>query len=373
MLTNKSQSNEFTNEGVEHWMKWILRRHDWKPFATVYFLSRRNPTSPRLFPLLNNSRNFRIILIRGFRFGKLDHLLLYFHKLFVFAFADKLSRYRLVAATSFESAARLKTNVLVHLDDPEYSAQEKGKLIQLERECKVRGFRSLVICTNAHTRKYLYSFLDTDNIIEAPQGYTKIDTSEFRNDMRVFRIVYSSSIIDIADDGHEGHSSWDASHLVNELIPKILLKHPDVEIHLIGRVGKNAMSKLNGFKQVTLHGFVSVEENARILSTCHLAIYPRQIDNLRSVQKISEYIGAGLPIVSYDVVDASLVKSKGFGLTVESADDFVGAIAILKRNRLLYNRYVEHIVKARSQYTWNQIARNLEEALEEKLMKSQSK
>jgi glycosyltransferase involved in cell wall biosynthesis len=289
------------------------------------------------------------------------------HRIFLKLAVRKFNNYKLFQANSFGAIKNLKTHILIHLDDPEYSIRERNNLIETFEHCQKNSKRLFVVCTNQYTMDYLKSFLPKRSLIEAPQGFTEIFQNTISPSHRPFRIVYSSSIIDIDQDRRQGHSSWDATHLIDDLIPKIVSKLPDVEIHLIGRIGKNAKSHLAEYHQVTMHGLVSIKDNAEILSRCSLAIYPRLMDNRRSVQKISEYLGAGLPIVSYDLIDASLVKREYLGVCVGSPDEFINAIEKFYKDRDFYMKFVRHIGEIRNKYSWEEIADHLEIELKQKL------
>jgi glycosyltransferase involved in cell wall biosynthesis len=186
------------------------------------------------------------------------------------------------------------------------------------------------------------------------QGFTRSISKVTKNEE--FSLVYSSPYIDAKNDKHENHPTWGADKFIKEIIPKILEADSELEIHLVGRTGFAATEFLKQFTQVKLHGLKSFKENSEILQCSHVGLYPRTFDNRRRVQKIFEYIGANLPIVTFNLEDTSPVSEFGVGLTVYSADEFVEAAILLKNNHDLYEMLCSNVSKVQTNYSWQNLA-----------------
>ena len=74
------------------------------------------------------------------------------------------------------------------------------------------------------------------------------------------------------------------------------------------------------YSNIIYHGRVDFFQNMTILSDCSVGIYPRNVEFKRSMAKIFSYIGAGLPIVTYDLYDTEVVKLNNLGYSVTSVD-----------------------------------------------------
>ena len=83
----------------------------------------------------------------------------------------------------------------------------------------------------------------------------------------------------------------------------------------MGQLGSDASQELKKFRTVYIHGRVNFQKNIEILSSCSVGIYPRKHDHKRSILKIFSYIGAGLPIVTFDLIDTEVVKLNSLGYT----------------------------------------------------------
>lgn len=353
----KQLRNEFHNRNVEHWAKWIFRRKDHLNGVTVYFLSKRNSTSPRFFPLYENTQNFRIILFRGPKLPYIDNFVLFFLRAFCIIFASKLSRYRWLAIYSEEAILRAKTNVILHIDDPEYSIEELESVQRIIEHQFMLNKKTKLFVTNPYTLTYFESRLENIEIIILPQGYNSFSSISFQsNKPKEFVAVYSSPYIDYIGDKHEKHTAWNAIHLLNDLIPEINRIDPSIKIRLIGRVGARAKARISELKNVEMCGYVNFEENMKLLGSSSVGLYPRTFDHKRSVQKIYEYAGASLPVVSYNLIDTQIIQDEHWGIVVNTAQEMIDAIVTLKQNPLELENYRKQISKTNKQYSWRALA-----------------
>ena len=349
--------NTFANTNVEHWFKWIFRRSDHLPAATVYFLSRRNSTSPRLFPLYRYSSQFRIILFKGSFFPYLDLIHLFILKSFCRIFAFKLSKYNWVAIYDHNAILKLNANVVLHLDDPEYSTKELENLRLIEKAQNDKGKTTTLVVTNNYTFEQFNTRLKQTQIEILPQGYIPAGLELNRDRDSRFSIVYSSPYIDYRGDKHEEHTAWSATHLLDFIIPEILNADSEIKIRLIGRIGKNAGKYLANFPSVQCFGLVSFEQNSLLLRESTIGIYPRKFDHKRSVQKIYEYMGAGLPTVAYRLIDTLDIEKQGWGLLVQSQEEFIAAVLRLKNDTDFLNLIRKRIEDSKQEYSWNSISK----------------
>ena len=354
--------NEFTNANAEIWFKWLIRRSDNLPGATVYFLSKRNPTSPRFFWLYEHSSSIRIVLFRGFRWGKLDRICLNFVRVFSRVLSAKFKKYQWVHLTDGNANFRVRTNSLIHMDDPTYDFKEINYLEKLWQYKKKHGFDLRLVVTNEFTRSYINEKLKNVDVSIIPQGFhaNPQATTKPVAKHEKFSVVYTSANIHYRGDKYDQHSAWGCGHLIDTIIPRISLISPEIQVHLVGSMGENAKKKVEGYENVVCHGMLRTDECVKVLERCHIGIYPRIHDHKRSVQKITEYLGARLPIVSYDLVDASLVRDLNIGIVVSTSHDFVNAIKDLASNSGRREEFISNIDKVHDDYSWHSLARRMD-------------
>jgi glycosyltransferase involved in cell wall biosynthesis len=228
-------------------------------------------------------------------------------------------------------------NQLLHFDDPEYTKDELLDILQWENYVKMRGKKTQIVCTSEFTQEYLMKNRVISKVEVIPQGHSMPISKQhllqnvcLENNKKL-RLVYASPSIDIQGDVHGGHINWDASVLLIEIWPR-LQETGRFELHLVGKIGSNAEKILSDESGVK-HGLVSISDCSAILQNCDIGLYPRVRDNFRQAKKISEYIGAGLAIVAFRLIDTSLVESLGVGISVDSIEDFVQAIQELEKDR----------------------------------------
>jgi glycosyltransferase involved in cell wall biosynthesis len=190
------------------------------------------------------------------------------------------------------------------------------------------------------------------------QGFTKVQLSVEKHSK--FSIAYTSNYIHYYGDKHALHSGWGATNLIENIIPRVLNVIPNTEIHLFGNLGANAERALGDFQQVIIHGFLTPDEHSRELSRCHLGIYPRKIDNGWRVQKVYEYIGAGLPIVTYRSSDTKTVEELNIGISVSTDEEFINAIRELSVDNKLYSALTARLKACSEFFTWERQSKKLD-------------
>jgi glycosyltransferase involved in cell wall biosynthesis len=268
----------------------------------------------------------------------------------------KIQRYQWYHVLGTHSNAL--TNQVLHIDDPMYSLDELKNIINWNERLKNSGLVGILVVTNEYSRDFYRNVIKDLPIYIVEQGFTEVKSVNMRKNKR-FSCVYSSPFIDYGKDRHSNHSAWGSTVLIDQILPKLAALEPEVEVHLIGQLGKEARKEVSRFPNVICHGYVDRFKNAEIIQSCHVSIYPRVFDHYRAVQKIAEYIGAGNPIVAFRLVDTVLVDKLQLGITVLSTQEFVEAIISLKQieKYLFFRGNVEIVQKS---FTWRELAGKLE-------------
>ena len=357
--------NKFSNLNVDPWWRFIFRKNDRLTSVGPYFLSRLYATSPRFFPLYENSKDIRIVLFKGSRIKGVDRVILKLIPLYLRIFARKFDRYQWLLLFSTKWSVGMLCNQLLHFDDPEYTKGELLDIFRWESYVTEKGKKTQIVCTSEFTREYLLKNEVASKVEVIPQGHS-MSMSELQflrkaslENNKKLRLVYASPSIDIQGDVHGGHINWDASVLLSEIWPR-LQETGRFELHLVGKIGINA-GKILSDEYVVKHGLVSISECSAILQNCDIGLYPRVRDNFRQAQKISEYIGAGLAIVAFRLIDTSLVESLGVGVSVDSIEEFVQAIQELENDRDRLESLKFKSRESSSNLHWSSLAAKLDQ------------
>lgn len=356
--------NRYTNDNAESLIKWIFRKNDHLPIISLYFLSKRYGTSNRYFPLLNASSKIRIVVFSGSRFPGGDRVLLKIYPFIFKLFNKKISNYKWHFGSNFRLANIININCLIDFDDPDYTLNEVDTIKNWERKQFEKNKDSKLAFSNAYAK----DFFASKGIISAayviPQGHSSrnsISRSDSSIKTSELKIVYVSPIIAATGDQEEGHVNWD----ITSFIEDIWLKLPSncgIQLHLIGDVRKNVRLKLTG-TNVTYHGLVPIQECGVIMNSLDIGIYPRTKDNYRQAQKIVEYLGAGLPIITYDLVDTSLVKDFNCGWVVQNSLEFIDKLLDLQKNPQQLVEKKNHVFSTFDQFSCITLAAKLEDIM----------
>lgn len=357
----KSNLN-FTNKNAESFFRWFFRRNEKLEHVVFYFLSRTNSTSYRYFSLFEASTKIRIVYLKGLRIPYTDLLFLRLYKLLTKLIKNKLIKYKYLHIISDIIDFKCQ-NQIVHIDDPTYGLIEQNNLKIWNKYMIRNNYNSFIVCTNSVTAKWLNSFMKNTKTLIIEQGFFQTEIKQDKLGLienRRFSCVYSSPYIHFNGDKHGNHETWGANLLIEEIIPKLLIKDPEIEIHLIGEIGKEAKKFLINFDRIIYHGRVDPYENMRILSACDIGIYPRKNDFQRSMLKIYSYIGAGLPIVTFDIHDSKVIEEYNLGLSVSNVKQFVNQIIFLKQNTKELQKLNLNVRKFRSKYSWEKLSKKME-------------
>jgi hypothetical protein len=357
-----SSRTSFSNPNVESWFKFIFRSSDSLSAASLYFLSRRYSTSPRYFPLYNNTCEIRIILFNGSRFPGVDRLILKALPLYIYVFRKKFHKYRWVFLFSLDWSRNLDSNQILNLDDPNFTKHEIHEILKWELNCQERGLNTAIAVTTNYMKEFFQNQGCRSKFSVISQGHSfSMELSPSAQRVLLNKkvlLVYASPYIHTGNDLHGDHELWGANTLLQKIWPRLSMSGL-FELHLLGQVGQNAMKYLEN-TPVVVHGLVSSSECAQILSTCDIGLYPREVDKSRQAQKISEYIGAGLAVVTFDSIDASLVKDLGVGISVNTVDEFLEALKGLERERHKLSSFKRLSQENSKNLSWQNLAKSLD-------------
>lgn len=355
--TGKS-SNSFTNPNAIGIIRWLFQKSDPLPGLVFMFISRTNSTSARYLPLFEYTSNTRIVVLYGLRIPKTDRFLL-----LLFWAIKKLTKFRRDRyAWCHETSVKSKfgiSNEILHVDDPTYSNSELEALKEWQKRLDKNNRRGIVVCTNKFTKNWIEKELSLAEVTIVEQGYLPIPNAKEK--FPEFSCVYSSPYIHYGGDPHGNHTTWGAGLLFDEIIEPLSQSNPEVKFHLIGHLGSEAKNRAQKLRNIVSHGFVSQKQNQIIISKCHVGLYPRKHDHMRSIKKTYDFIGAGLPVVTYDLVDTSVIKELNLGITVKTEEDFRKAIVFLRTNEYKYQQYTKRILSFSHKFAWPTLSNKLEQ------------
>ena len=301
------------------------------------------------------------MVVSGSRFPGGDRILLRIYPFIFKIFSKKISSYKWHFGSNFSLANVLDINCLIDFDDPDYTLNEAEIIKDWERKQFKKNKDSKLAFTNMYAKDFFAFKGITSEAHVIPQGHSSrisIRSSKSATEASELKIVYVSPIIATTGDQEEGHVNWD----ITSFIENIWLKLPSdcgIQLHLIGDVRKNVRLKLTE-TNVIYYGLVPIQECGEIMKSLDIGIYPRTQDNYRQAQKIVEYLGAGLPIITYDLVDTSLVKDFNCGWVVQNASEFIEKLLELQKNPRQLVEKKDNVFATFDQFSCIKLAAKLE-------------
>ena len=120
---------------------------------------------------------------------------------------------------------------------------------------------------------------------------------------------------------------YNVDHLL-ELWDGIQAAAPHAKLWLLGGPSERVRRRLAGRDDIVLFG--RLPRDASALDCRELrrrAVYPRTADTGIQAAKVAEFIGLGVPTVSYDYAVTEILRETGAGVLVPTSDAFVAAVA----------------------------------------------
>jgi len=179
-------------------------------------------------------------------------------------------------------------------------------------------------------------------------------------------VGYLAAFLLLPGDRGGDNPLYDVSHLL-ELWDEIAARVPGARLELIGLASRAVRERVRGRADVVVTGRVPRAELLRRVAAWDVALYPRTADQGIRASKIAEYLGAGVPIVSYDYEVVADVRETGAGLLVQTPREFIGAVERLLRNPEERGRLADAARVAGAERDWDVLARRYAAILDEHL------
>jgi glycosyltransferase involved in cell wall biosynthesis len=118
--------------------------------------------------------------------------------------------------------------------------------------------------------------------------------------------------------------------------------------------------RLVGRDDVVLFGRLPRERALATATQFDVAVYPRTQDTGIQAAKVAEFMGLGVPTVSYDYEVTEVLGQTGAGILVDGPRAFVGAVVHLLEDGLERGRIADLARRAGAQLDWDVLARRFE-------------
>jgi hypothetical protein len=166
-------------------------------------------------------------------------------------------------------------------------------------------------------------------------------------------------------DGDRGGTNalYNVEHLL-DLWQEIRARVPAARLWLMGAPSKPLRERLSGRDDVVLTGRLPPEDALAYIPNFDIALYPRTEDQGVRAGKIAEYLGAGVPTVSYDYEVVADLRETGAGILVSTPREFIAAVERLARDPVERSRVAAAALGAGRSRDWDLLADQMNEILD---------
>jgi glycosyltransferase involved in cell wall biosynthesis len=266
-------------------------------------------------------------------------------------------RYRHLFTTDVAQIASFRGPVVADVDDPTFSPRE----VELIGRPNVAAV--VVTAERAGRRLEELGLRAPWHVI--PQGASVAslrpeDVEEVRRRRRDGEAVVGFVAAWLrTDDDRDGHNPlYNVEHLL-ELWDEIRTRAP-ARLWLVGGASDRLRERLAGRDDVVLFGRVPPARVLAHVANFDIALYARTQDQGVRSAKVAEYMGLGVPTVSYDYRVTEVLRETGAGVLVREPREFVDAVVALASEPERRAAVAAAAARAGRELDWDVLARRYE-------------
>jgi len=267
-------------------------------------------------------------------------------------------RYANLLSLDFEQLGRWPRAAVMDADDPFFTPRE----VELLSGPSVRGY---VVTAESAARRYEALGVEKPWVV-IPQGVNLEAVTPDRRAAAAARrepgeVVLGWMAAHLLTAGDRGGDNplYNVDHLL-ELWQEIHGRVAHARLWLVGEPSERLRARLSGRDDVVLFGRLPREEALAVASCFDLSPYARTADQGVRAAKVSELLGLGVPVVSYDYGVTANLRETGAGVLVADRRAFVDATASLLADPAARAPFAEAARRAGAELDWRVLARRFE-------------
>ena len=331
--------------------------------TSLWFKGHNNPRYAELLPRLSRLDAFlavasdrrlpRGLQYRAFRWSR------GLRNPAIFALVNR--RYRSMLTLDNEQIRYFDGPVVADVDDPVYDDEHVALLSR-------PNLKAYVVTAERAAKRYEELGVDKPwHVI--PQGVSLssltdelvAEAAASRGQGEVVVGWMAAHLLTAADRGGD-NSLYNVDHLL-ELWDEIHARLPQGRLWLVGGASERVRARANGRDDIVLFGRLPREHALATAANFDLALYPRTKDQGIQAAKVGEFIGLGVPTVSYDYKVTENLRETGAGVLVPTPREFVDAVVRLGKDERARAEYAAAARSAGAELDWDVLAKRYEEEI----------
>jgi glycosyltransferase involved in cell wall biosynthesis len=332
-------------------------------FTSIWFRGHNNPRYAELLPRLNRLDRYLLVasdrrVVRGLQYRAYRSTRRVRNPLLL-QLASR--RYRGMFTADPEQIPWFDGPVVADVDDPYYTREH----VELLNHPNLRAY--VVTAERAARRYEEMGVRKPFHVI--PQGMSfaslrdeAVAAARERKGDRVVVGWMAAWLLTEGDRDADG-PLYNVDHLL-EVWSRIHEAAPNTVLWLIGEPSERVRRRLENRDDVVLWGRLPRERALSTAAAFDIALYPRTQDTGIQAAKVGEFIGLGVPTVSYDYKVTENIRELGAGVLVRTRDEFVDAVVELALHDDRRLALAEQTARAGRDLDWDVLARRYEEILE---------
>ncbi len=332
-------------------------------FTSIWFRHHNNPRYAELLPRLTRLDGYLLVLSdrrvpRGAQFRALDRGKPAWHPAVLGALSR---RYPGLFTADNEQIRHFDGPIVSDVDDPKFTEREVALLNRpqlaayvVTAERAARRFESLGVQKPWHVipQGVSLSSLSTEGV------------ARVRGRRQNGEIVVGYMAAHLLSAGDRGGDSplYNVDHLL-DLWDEIHVREPNARLWLLGGPSDRVRARCAGRDDIALFGRLPRDRVLDHVANFDLALYPRTADQGIQAAKVAEYMGVGVPTISYDFEVTSVLHDTGAGVLVGEPREFVDAVVRLAGDESARGALAEAAGRAGRELDWDVLGRRYEEQI----------
>ena len=331
--------------------------------TSLWFRGHNNPRYAELLPRLarldaylavaSDRRVARGLQYRAFRWSRRVR------NPAVFALANR--RYRSLFTLDNEQIPYFRGPVVADVDDPWYTPADVAQL-------QHPNLKAYVVTAERAARRYQELGVDKPYHV-IPQGISLTSLTEDLVAQAAGRRGPGEVVVGwmaahlLTGDDRDGQSPlYNVDHLL-ELWDAIHLRLPQGRLWLVGGASERVLRRVAARDDIVVFGRLPRDRAIATASQFDIALYPRTQDTGIQAAKVGEFIGLGVPTVSYDYKVTENLRETGAGVLVPTPREFVDAVVRLGEDDAAREEIAAAARRAGNELDWDVLAKRYEEEI----------